>query len=331
MKANGTVRIVVGVDPSLVGLRTLRLAPETSDDRLTRSYERCRELHRRHGRTYYLATLLLPRWKRRHVHALYGFTRYTDDIVDAMTGEDVTRRAARLSEWRSRFAIALAGGRVDDPVLPALLNTMSVFALDPADFAAFLRSMALDLTVTGYDTYDDLLGYMAGSAAAIGSMMLPILGAGDVALARGPARELGLAFQLTNFIRDVGEDLARGRVYLPAEDLDTFGVTVDDLRCGVATGPVRRLIAFEVDRARRHYARAAPGIPMLARESRPCIRTAYELYGGILDEVVAAGYDVLSRRAVVPNRRRIAVAAANLLADPDRPLPLPGRPRTAVT
>jgi phytoene synthase len=308
--------------------------PEVTDGDLVRSYERCRELHRAHGRTYYLATLLLPRWKRRHVHALYGFTRYTDEIVDAMTGEGVPRRAARLRDWTRRFAAALAGERVDDPVLPALLHTMSVFGLDPADFTAFLRSMAMDLTVNGYDTYDDLLGYMAGSAAAIGSMMLPILGAGDgagdVERARGPARELGLAFQLTNFIRDVGEDLARGRIYLPAEDLARFGVTADDLRAGVATDPVRRLIAFEVDRARRHYARAAPGIPMLAPKSRPCIRTAYELYGGILDEVVAAGYDVLSRRAVVPNRRRIAVAAANLLAGPDRRLSLPGRPRAGA-
>jgi phytoene synthase len=296
------------------------------DERLARSYARCRELHRAHGRTYYLATLLLPRWKRPHVHALYGFTRYTDEIVDAMTGESVARRAARLRDWTSRFAGALAGERADDPVLPALLHTMSAFGLDPADFKAFLESMAMDLTVTGYDTYDDLLGYMAGSAAAIGSMMLPILGAGDVGRARGPARQLGLAFQLTNFIRDVGEDLARGRVYLPAEDLARFGVSVGDLRAGVATGAVRRLIAFEVDRARRHYARAAPGIAMLAPESRPCIRTAYELYGGILDEVVAADYDVLARRAVVPNRRRLAVAAANLLADPVRPLSVPGRP-----
>jgi phytoene synthase len=287
-------------------------------------------LHRAHGRTYYLATLLLPKWKRPHVHALYGFTRYTDEIVDAVTGEGVPQRAARLRDWTRKFAAALAGERVDDPVLPALLHTMSVFHLDPADFLAFLRSMEMDLTVTGYDTYDDLLGYMAGSAAAIGSMMLPILGASDVELARGPARELGLAFQLTNFIRDVAEDLARARVYLPAEDLARFGVTADDLRAGVATGPVRRLIAFEVDRARRHYARAAPGIAMLAPNSRPCIRTAYELYGGILDEVVAAGYDVFSRRAVVPNRRRIAVAAANVLAGPDRPLLLPGRPRTVT-
>ncbi len=182
----------------------------------------------------------------------------------------------------------------------------------------------MDLTVTGYDTYDDLLDYMAGSAAAIGAMMLPILSADDVALAREPARQLGLAFQLTNFIRDVGEDLDRGRIYLPLKDLAEYGVTPADLRARVATDAVRELVAFEVSRALHHYALAAPGIPMLAPSSQACIRTAYRLYGGILDEVVRADYDVFSRRATVPNRRRLAVALASVLTPPGRPVPLPG-------
>jgi phytoene synthase len=164
---------------------------------------------------------------------------------------------------------------------------------------------------------------MAGSAAAIGTMMLPILGAADVELARGPARELGLAFQLTNFIRDVGEDLDRGRIYLPLKDLAEFGVTPADLRARVPTGPVRELIAYEVQRARRHYAAAAPGIGMLAAGSRACIRTAYRMYGGILDEVVAAGYDVFARRATVANRRKLAILVRCLAGGSGR-LPLPG-------
>jgi 15-cis-phytoene synthase len=185
--------------------------------------------------------------------------------------------------------------------------------------------MAMDLTVSEYQTYDDLLTYMEGSAAAIGTMMLPILGARDLAAAREPARQLGLAFQLTNFIRDVGEDLDRGRLYLPLKDLAEFGVTREDLPA--ATPPLRRFIAFEVDRAREHYRRAAPGIPLLAPTSQARIRTAYRLYGGILDEVVRAGYDVFSRRATVPHRRRIAGAVACLLTPPGRPVRrLPGEP-----
>ena len=294
---------------------------------LARSYELCRELHRRHGRTYYLATRLLPAWKRRHVHALYGFARYADEIVDAMDGAGPRQRAARLRTWGDRFLAGLSGVRVEDPILPAVLHTLEVFQLDRGDFAAFLRSMAMDLTVATYPTYADLLGYMEGSAAVIGTMMLPILGTGDPAAAREPARQLGLAFQLTNFIRDVTEDLGRGRIYLPLADLARFGVRPADLRTGAPVEPIRALVAFEVARARKHYARAAPGIPLLAPGSQPCIRAAYHLYGGILDEIVASGYDVFSRRAAVSNWRRFAVAAGSLLARSGSPVTPPGAAR----
>ena len=298
-----------------------------TSERVAASYEYCRALHRAHGRSYYLATRLLPRWKRKHVHALYGFTRYTDEIVDCLDGASSADRACRLYGWAGRFAAALEGAPVMDGVLPAVLHTIEVFNLDRADFTVFLRSMAMDLTVSRYDTYDDLLEYVAGSAAAIGTMMLPILGARDIALAREPARELGRAFQLTNFIRDVGEDLRRGRIYLPLKDLADFGVCPADLRAGVTTDAIRELIAFEVDRARAHYARAADGIPLLAPSSQACIRTAYRLYGGILDEVVRAGYDVLTRRATVPDRRRLAIAVTGVLTPPGRPVRLSRRGR----
>jgi phytoene synthase len=304
-------------------------APErghATSDRLSLSYAYCRALHRAHGRTYYLATRLLPAWKRPHVHALYGFTRYTDEIVDRteLGGQDI--RQARLRAWTHRVRAALDGEPVLDPVLPALVNTVTVFRLDRADFDAFLRSMEMDLTVAEYPTYEDLLEYMAGSAAAIGSMMLPILGVHDVARledAGTPARQLGLAFQLTNFIRDVAEDLDRGRVYLPLADLARFGLSPRDLRERRATEPVRRLVAFEVARAHHHYALAAPGIPMLEPTSQACMRTAFRLYGGILDEVARAGFDVFARRAVVPLRRRLAVAAACLMTPAGTPVPVP--------
>lgn len=298
------------------------------DTDLVAAYERCRELHRRYGRTYYLATRLLPSWKRRHVHALYGFTRHADEIVDRTDDLPAAQRAARLREWSDRFLAGLHGAPVHDPLLPAVLHTIAVFDLDRADFASFLRSMAMDLTVTSYLKYDDLLDYMEGSAAVIGTMMLPILGATDPAAAREPARQLGIAFQLTNFIRDVAEDLDRGRIYLPEEDLERFGVTPAGLRAaaarGTATPAIRELIRYEVTRAQEHYRAAAPGVTLLTPASQACIRTAYRLYGGILDEVAAADYDVFVRRATVPNRRRAAVTAHSLLARPGAPLPVPG-------
>ena len=302
------------------------------DPALAAAYARCRALHRRHGRSYYLATRLLPGWKRRHVHARYGFTRYADEIVDRTDGLSTDERARRLRDWSDRFVAGLAGERVADPLLPAVLHTIEVFGMDRADFATFLASMAMDLEVRDYAKYDDLLSYMEGSAAAIGTMMLPILEPADRTLAREPARQLGLAFQLTNFIRDVGEDLDRDRVYLPGADLELFGVTRADLRAAAdrraATPAIKALIAYEVARAREHYAAAAPGIPMLAPASQACIRAAFLLYGGILDEVRRAGHDVFARRAVVPNRRRLALVARCLLTPPGTPvsLPLVGRP-----
>jgi phytoene synthase len=279
------------------------------------AYERCRQLHARHGRTYYLATLLLPRWKRRHVHALYGFVRYADEIVDDLdTGLDRRERAAALRTWGERFLAGLGGAPVDDPVLPAVLHTVRAFGLEVADFAKFLASMATDLHRTGYRTWPELCGYMDGSAAVIGTMMTPILEAGDLPAAREHARQLGLAFQLTNFLRDIGEDLERGRVYLPQEDLERFGVTRADLAAPQAGPAVQALLAFEIGRARALYAASEPGIGLLAPSSQPCVRVAFTLYGEILDEIERAGYQVLDRRVRVPRRRRAAVAGRHWVA-----------------
>jgi phytoene synthase len=278
---------------------------------LTAAYERCRQLHARHGRTYYLATLLLPNWKRRHVHALYGFARYVDDLASTL---DRPGQAAALDAFRRRFFAGLHGAPVDDPVLPAVLHTVRAFDLEVGDFERFLASMAMDLRADGYRTYQDLCGYMEGSAAVIGTMLAPILESVDPPAACEHARQLGLAFQLTNFIRDVSEDYRRGRVYLPAEDLARFGVARADLAATTAGPAVAELLAFEVTRARAHYAAAEPGIELLAPSSQPCVRVAFDLYGGILTEVERAGYQVLGRRVRVPRSRRVGVAGRHFLA-----------------
>ncbi len=299
------------------------------DGRLSASYTYCRGLHRRHGRTYFLATRLLPAWKRPHVHALYGFARYADEIVDRTDDLPVAERARALRDWSDAFLAGLTGGDSDDPVLPAVLHTIAAFDLDRDDFASFLKSMAMDLDVTRYRTYDELLGYMEGSAAVIGTMMLPILEPADPVAAREPARQLGLAFQITNFIRDVAEDLARGRVYLPQLDMEQFGVTDADLLDAAhhrrAEEAVRALIRFEVERAQEHYAAAAPGVTMLSGTSQQCIRAAYHLYGGILTEIARAQFDPFVRRAVVSKRRRLGIVCRSLATPASAPLSLPRR------
>jgi 15-cis-phytoene synthase len=293
---------------------------------LESAYAACRDLHRTYGRSYYLATRLLPPWKRRHVHALYGFTRYTDDIVDGddgAAGQQAPERARLLGRWASQFYAAIEDERHPaDLILRAVRHTVATFGLPRADFDAFFASMRMDLHVREYADYGALLEYMEGSAAVIGTMMLPILFAPEdgpgplpaaaVTTAREPARQLGLAFQLTNFIRDVAEDLRRGRVYLPIEDLERFGVGGDDLAAPSASPAVRRLVAFEVDRARAHYRAALPGLAMLPTRSRRCVRLAHAVYGGILDRIEQADFDVLAGRAVVPRRQRAAAVVREL-------------------
>jgi phytoene synthase len=274
---------------------------------LEESYARCRRLNKRYGTTYYWSTWLLPRVKRHHVHALYGLCRYADDIVDDLGPAPVAAREQALATFGQRFFADVATGRSDHPVLKAVVHTVRAFDIDPDCVRRFLRSMTMDLTVTSYETYEDLLDYMDGSAAVIGEMMLPILEPTDPA-AFGPARDLGLAFQLTNFLRDVDEDLDRGRVYVPQEDVRKFGAEQALARRRVTPEWVE-LMRFEIDRNRGLYASADTGIPLLPPSSAPCINGARALYSGILDRIEEAGYDVFSTRVRVPTWRKLAVAA----------------------
>ena len=273
---------------------------------LQESYDRCRALNRSHGTTYYWAAQLLPPVKRHHVHALYGFCRYADDIVDDLGPVPVDVRAKALADFGDRFFEDLDAGRSDDIVLKAVVHTVRAFDLDPDFFVRFLRSMAMDLTVTRYETWDDLLDYMDGSAAVIGEMMLPILEPQDPEAARPGAVELGNAFQLTNFLRDVDEDLDRGRIYLPMEDVRRFGWDPDHRR---VTPEWIALARFQIDRARELYRAADVGISHLPPESATAIRCARILYSEILDRIQEDHYDVFGERVRVRTSRKLAVAA----------------------
>lgn len=275
------------------------------DPQLRASYEACRRLNAAHGRTYYLATLLLPRAKRPYVHALYGFARYADEIVDDLSSAQTpAERATELTAWGERFLADLASGTSNDPVCRAVIDTARRWDIPDEHFVIFLRSMAMDLTVTDYATFDDLYTYVYGSAAVIGLQVTPILEPTSPEAAQY-AVDLGVAFQLVNFIRDVGEDLDRGRVYLPADELARFGVDREMLERRVATPQVRQALAFQVQRVRDLADRSRAGVGLLAPSSRPCIDAARELYCGIADEVERADFDVFARRATVPRRRRL--------------------------
>jgi 15-cis-phytoene synthase len=263
----------------------------------------------RFGRTYYLATMLLPPAKRPYVHSLYGFARYADEIVD---NDDRATRGTTFRRWTEHVLADLGTGHCADPICWALSHTSRTWGLEGRLFEAFLGSMLMDLTVTEYPTYSALEHYMYGSAAVIGLQMTAILEPLDEE-AYPRAQALGEAFQLTNFLRDVAEDLRRGRIYLPQEDLAGFGVTRADLAAGRVTAGVRELLRFEIARTRRLYEHAYGGIGMLAPSSRDCVETAYRLYGAILDEIERADYQIFDHRVSVGLARRAGVAIPHYL------------------
>jgi phytoene synthase len=283
-----------------------------TDSELRNSYIECKRLNNLHGKTYFLATRLLPPAKRPFVHALYGFARYADEIVDDLASTlSENEKADALKSWGTEVLANIKIGKSNDHIGAALVDTVNRFSIPISYFEAFLHSMTMDLTVTEYHTYDDLYEYVYGSAAVIGLEMVPILGTiskQSMTEANIAAEKLGTAFQLANFIRDVGEDLTRGRVYLPVTELQSHGVTREMLEARIVTPQIKNALKEQIQRVRSLQAEAKVGINLLSAESRACIEAASELYCGIVDEVEKIDYQIFNKRAKTSNWRRIKVA-----------------------
>jgi 15-cis-phytoene synthase len=297
-------------------------AAGVSQPRLRDAYRCCRGLNARHGRTFFLATRLLAPAQRPAVHALYGFARLADDILDDLDSPlDTAAKTSRLQRFSDQFFCASPDGGLGDQmdlVLAAVRHTAARYGIDQQLFGDFLASMRMDLTVTDYPDRAALDTYMHGSAEAIGLELLPVLGTIGPADEAAPyAAALGKAFQLTNFLRDVDEDLVRERVYLPADELAAFDVDRELLSwCHVnrRTDPrVRSALAAQHDITRGIYRFAGDGVRMLVPWSRPCVATALTLYSEILDRIEASDFAVFSRRARVSTARRLHVAGGALL------------------
>ena len=282
------------------------------DPKLRASYQECKRLNSIHGKTYYLATLLLPPAKRPHVHALYGFARYADEIVDDLASNlTLDEKALLLKKWSNQVLSDIKSGSSNDPIAAAVVDTTSRFKIPIAHFEAFLHSMNMDLTVKQYQTYEDLHEYVYGSAAVIGLQMVSVLGTispDAVNSANEAAEKLGIAFQLANFIRDVGEDLDRGRVYLPMTELEAHGVNRQMLEERVITPQIKSALKEQIQRVRRLQNESTAGIKLLTPGARECIQAASQLYCGIVDEVEKIDYQIFTKRAKTSNWRRTKVA-----------------------
>ena len=302
---------MIGSELDAAGLR---------DPSLREAFRQCRKINARHGKTFFLATRLLAPKQRPAVHALYGFARRADDILDDFDSRGSELRADQLQALSTKLFNSLVENQPcdDDPTLTAVVHTARKYDIGWSLFDDFLTSMRMDLTVTDYPDRAALDRYMYGSAEVIGLQLLPILGTvGPLEDAAPHAAALGKAFQLTNFIRDVDEDLRRGRIYLPADELAVHGVDRELLvwcqERGRIDPRVRRALMAQHAAAREVYAEARPGIEVLAPESRPCVAAALTLYSEILERIEEIDFEIFAQSATVGKARRLSVASSGIV------------------
>ncbi len=282
---------------------------------LAESYELCRKVQRAHSRTYYFSTRLFPPAVRPHVHALYAFMRYADELVDNPHETDLEDQHAALESFESETISAIIGEATGNPVLHAFSNTVRYHEIELDTVKAFMKSMKMDTHVFRYPTFADLEEYTYGSAAVVGLMMCRVVGVTDET-SNVHAEALGTAMQLSNFLRDVKEDWARGRIYLPLEDLGRFGYTEQDLATGVVDERFEALMRFEISRARQLYEVADEGVRYIPQGRRYPVMVARELYAAILDRIEAQDYDVFSQRADTTRPAKFKTAATIAARNP---------------
>ncbi len=280
------------------------------------SYAHARRITRSRAKNFFYTFLFLPPKRRQSIFAVYAFSRRADDAVDAVrstgssTGGPKSPKEAR-QDLKALEALLGPVAPENDPLAPALRDTIRRFNIPLEPFLELLRGMEMDLDTHTYATFDDLYQYCYRAASVIGLISIEIFGY------QGPAREyaveLGIAMQLTNILRDVAEDLKRGRIYLPGEDLQRFGCSVENLTRGVVDSRFRSLMAFEVERARSHFRAAQPLYPMVLPESRYCPVLLERFYSRILDRIEAQGFDVLTRRPGLPLHEKLHIAGKTWL------------------
>ena len=277
--------------------------------------EQCRKIHKRFGTTYYYSTLRFPKQIQWRVHAIYAFVRVPDEWVDNPEHLNINERVGLLQDWRKQLARGLGGKRPEHFAMRAFCDAVIECGIPVEEATLFLDAMEMDLTKTRSETYEDLRNYMRGSASAIGVMMCYAMNAKTDYDTIARAKALGEAMQLTNFLRDINEDMERGRIYLPLEDMRRFGVSEADLRANNVTEPFREMIRFEIARARELYLLSDLGISKLPPKMRKAVLLSRLLYSQILSRIEAQEYDVFRRRARTNSLHKLGCAVRVLVSD----------------
>ena len=276
---------------------------------LEAAYESCRQETATWAKTFYLGTLLLPPEKRRAIWAIYVWCRRTDELMDSAEAQarPVSELAERLDRWEGNTR-ALFEGKVTNDLDAVMVDTLERFPQSIQPYLDMIEGQRMDLTWTRYPTFEDLRLYCYRVAGTVGLMTEGVMGIdqayttapwSDVPNTSDAAVALGIANQLTNILRDVGEDRGRGRIYLPQEDLERFGYSEEDLMAGRLNDAWRALMAFQLERAREWFARSEAGIRWLSADARWPVWTSLRLYRGILDAIEQLDYDVFQNRAYV--------------------------------
>lgn len=274
---------------------------------LERSYEHCRKIARTRARNFYYSFVLLPRPQRDAICAVYAFNRRCDDLSDEPGAEPEARRAA-VEQWRCELERSLAGHPGQDPLWPAFCDTAARYKIPREYFHEMLDGVASDLEPRSIATYGELYRYCYQVASVVGLTVIHIFGFKSEA-ALPLAEKCGVAFQLTNILRDVREDAARGRVYIPVEDLDRFHVPASDLAEGKRSDEFVSLMEFEAARAKACYKESAPLVDMIDAHARPSLWALIEIYSRLLARIERTNYDVLSKRIALPAREKLAIIA----------------------
>jgi len=267
------------------------------------SYLHCVHVSRTQARNFYYSFLCLPAPKRAAMCAIYAFMRASDDISD----DGGTDSAARMAAWRELLGRAYEGDYGDSPIMPAFHDTVTRYGIPRRYFHELIDGTVMDLEPRRYETFDDTYRYCYHVASVVGLVCIHVFGFSDPQTPK-LAEYNGIAFQLTNILRDLREDAQMGRVYLPQEDLRRFGYSEQELKDGVENEAFHALMRFQVSRAREYYDRAAPLLELIEPDSRPCLRAMRRIYRGILEGIVAQNYDVFSRRARVPTWKKLLIA-----------------------